>query len=193
MFEPNNQEQEVQLNSEDVQPTEAVGSDADYTGSGGDDVKVNKPRKRKNLENEKLRADLKDLNDQLLRNRAEFENYRRRTEKEKLSSVSNGIARAVEALLPALDILITAAGADCSDAEYKKGIELIGSKFMSSMQALGITEIPAEGKPFDPTLHNAVSKEEAESVESDTIVRVLQKGYRLGDRVIRHATVTVAQ
>ena len=157
------------------------------------DGKAQKPRKRKNLENEKLKTDLQELNDKYLRCRAEFDNYRKRTEKEKLTSSGNGVALALEALLPVLDTLITAAGADCSDPDYKKGVEMIITKFENSLKVLGVTEIESQGKPFNPALHNAVSKEEVEGVASETVVRVLQKGYRFGERVIRHATVTVAQ
>ena len=158
-----------------------------------DEGKSQKPRKRKNLENEKLKADLGELNDKYLRSRAEFDNYRKRTDREKLTSTGNGIALAVDTLLPVLDTLITAAGAECSDAEYKKGVEMIIVKFENALKAMGITEIDAQGKPFDPSLHNAVSKEETPDAESGSVIRVLQKGYRFGERVIRHATVTVAQ
>ena len=165
----------------------------EVNGTAPDADSAPKPRKRRNQENEKLKAELSELNDKYLRARAEFDNYRRRTEKEKLTSVGNGINIAVDALLPVLDTLITASQAECSDPDYKKGVEMIITKFENSLAALGVTEIEALGKHFDPALHNAVSGEDTQDFEHGTIIRVLQKGYRLGDRVIRHAVVTVAQ
>jgi len=175
-------------------PADNTVDNANRTQNGESaEAKAQKPRKRRNLENEKLRSELNDLNDKYLRSRAEFENYRRRTKEEQNSSFSNGVAKAVDVLLPALDTLVTAAGAGCSDPDYKKGVELIIAKFESSFKTLGIEEIQAQGEMFDPALHNAVSKEYVEGMESGTIIRVLQKGYHLGERVIRHASVTVAQ
>ena len=140
-----------------------------------------------------IEDEMTELNDRLLRLAAEYDNYRKRTEREKQASISYGISGTVETLLPAFDVLEKAASADCTDPEYKKGVEMTVELFRAAFAMLGVTEIEAEGKLFDPELHSAVSREAKEGVESETVVTVLQKGYKLGDRVIRHAVVTVAE
>lgn len=141
---------------------------------------------------QKLDDDLAQTTDQLLRTAAEFDNYRKRTEREKQASIRYGCGNAVERLLPVLDTLERAADAECSDAEYKKGVLLTVDVFKSALQSLGVEEIPARGQPFDPELHCAVTRESDSGQDSGTIVSVLQKGYKMGDGVIRHAMVTVA-
>ena len=138
-------------------------------------------------------ARMAEMNDCMLRLAAEYDNYRKRTEREKQASISFGMSTTVETFLPAFDILEKAAMAECTDADYKKGVEMTVELFKAAFAALGVTEIEAEGKPFDPALHSAVSREAKEGVESETVVTVLQKGYMIGDRVIRHAVVTVAE
>jgi len=157
-----------------------------------EDEKTTKKSRRKSADSDKLKTELSALNDRYLRTLAEFDNYRKRTDREKRQSISYGVGNAVEALLPVLDTLSTAAAAECSDPDYKKGVELTISKFESALRSLDIEEIDALGKPFDPALHYAVQKENSEGSETNTILRVLQKGYKLGDRVIRHVMVTVA-
>ncbi len=139
-----------------------------------------------------LKNDFLDMTDKLLRTAAEFDNYRKRTEREKQQSISYGTCLAVERLLPVLDNLERAACAACTDAEYKKGVDLTVESFRTALKALGVEELEAENKPFDPAIHCAVSREAADA-ESGTVVRVLQKGYKLGDRVIRHSMVVVAE
>lgn len=132
--------------------------------------------------------------DTLLRTAAEYDNYRRRTAKEKEASFSNGVASAVTELLPVIDTLEMAAAAPTQDEAYKKGVEMTLTKCAAAFEKLGVSEIAAQDAPFDPELHAAVMQEEApEGVESNTVTKVLQKGYTLNGRVIRHATVAVAQ
>lgn len=133
------------------------------------------------------------LNDRYLRTVAEYDNYRKRTDREKLASASNGCCNAIEQILPVLDTLETAAAAPTEDAEYKKGVQMTLDLFKNALTALGIEEIEAENKPFDPELHYAVSREQKEGVESGNITMVLQKGYKMGGRIIRYAVVMVAE
>ncbi len=146
------------------------------------------------LEEQLLNAnkELDDVKDRLLRTAAEFDNFRKRTEREKSASITLGIMMAAERLLPALDTLEIAASAESGDADYKKGVEMTVGVFKTALGSLGIVEIETEGKPFDPDLHNAVARE-ASDLESGTVIRVLQKGYKLEDRVIRHSMVAVAE
>lgn len=152
-----------------------------------------KGKHKKAQELDALKAELAELNDRFLRTAAEYDNYRKRTEREKQSSIAYGMATAVEGLLPIFDVLEKAAAAECADAEYKKGIELIVSMYKTTLGLLGVEEIAAEGQPFDPTVHCAVSRETKEGFDSETVVMVLQRGYKLGDRIIRPAVVTVAE
>ncbi len=132
------------------------------------------------------------LKDRLLRTTAEYDNYRKRSQKEYESAFGNGISHAANELLVVLDTLDAAANTETADEEYKKGVLLTLEKSKEVFSKLGITEIEAMGKPFDPELHNAVMQEEADGAESGTITRVMQKGYILNDKVIRYAMVAVA-
>ncbi|MEG1932513.1 MAG: nucleotide exchange factor GrpE [Pygmaiobacter sp.] len=136
---------------------------------------------------------LEDTKDTLLRTAAEYDNYRRRTAKEKEASFSNGVSTAVAELLPVIDTLEMAAAASTQDENYKKGVEMTLAKCAAAFEKLGVAEIPAQDQPFDPELHAAVMQEELEGVESGTVTKVLQKGYTLYGKVIRHASVAVSQ
>ncbi len=135
--------------------------------------------------------ELAEVKAQLLRTLAEYDNYRKRSVKEKEAAFSNGISYAVEKLLPVLDTLAMAESAPCNDEEYKKGITMTVQKSTMAFEALGITEIKALGEMFNPELHAAVMQEPGE--ETGRIMKVLQPGYMIGDRVIRHSTVSVAE
>lgn len=133
-----------------------------------------------------------ELKESLLRTAAEYENYRKRSQKEQESAFSNGIGYAANEMLPILDTLEAAANAETTDEEYKKGVIMTLNKCTEVFAKLNIQEIPAIGEFFDPELHNAVMQQEAEGVESGVITQVMQKGYKLNDKVIRHAMVAVA-
>ena len=140
---------------------------------------------------EKKAAELKD---QLLRTAAEYDNFRKRSAREQDASFNNGVGFAVNQILGILDTLEMAANAPTTDENYKKGVVMTLDKAAAALNTLKVEEIPAQGQPFDPNLHAAVQQVPAEEgVESGTVVQVYQKGYRLGDRVIRHATVVVAE
>ncbi len=133
------------------------------------------------------------LNDKLLRTLAEYDNFRKRSVKEKEAIYPEAAAEAVAKFLPVLDSMERAAGFACADEEYKKGVDMIIHSFYEALTAAGVEEIPAKaGEPFDPALHNAVMHIEDENLEAGVIAQVFQKGYRLGDRVIRHTMVQVA-
>lgn len=132
------------------------------------------------------------VKDQLLRVTAEYDNFRKRSQKEHDAAFSNGVAHAAEMLLPVLDVLDAAANAQTSDEEYKKGVVMTLDKAREVFAKMGITEIDAMGQPFDPEVHNACMQEACEGTDSGCITRVVQKGYSLNGRVIRHAMVAVA-
>lgn len=137
-------------------------------------------------------ARVAEVNDRLMRTAAEYDNHRKRSQREQESAFNNGVGFAAQELLPVLDALDCAAVAETTDEEYKKGVLMTLSKCEEVFKKLGISEIEALGQPFDPEYHNAVMQQAAEGVESGTITQVIQKGYTLKDKVIRHAMVAVA-
>ncbi len=139
-----------------------------------------------------LQSQLEEKQNLLLRTAAEYDNYRKRTDKEKNSSVEYGMTAVIEKMLPVLDNLERAADAECADAEYKKGVEMTLKNFRDTLESLGCSEIPALGEAFDPNVHSAVAQIEGEGAASGTVTAVMQKGYRLHERVVRHAMVAVA-
>ncbi|MDL2274012.1 nucleotide exchange factor GrpE [Oscillospiraceae bacterium OttesenSCG-928-G22] len=132
-----------------------------------------------------------ELNDRYLRLLAEFENFRRRTAKERETVLEIARADTVDKFLPVYDNLERAISQETSDEAYKKGVELIMKQFTESLSKLGVSEIPTDGA-FDPELHNAVMHIEDDALPEKAISEVFQKGFRLGERVIRHAVVKVA-
>ena len=130
--------------------------------------------------------------DQFLRLAAEYDNYRKRTAKEKESLWTDAKADTVQAFLPVYDNLERALKQDTSDEAYKKGVEMTMNQLKEVFAKLGITEIEAQGKPFDPNLHNAVMHIEDENLGENTVAQVFQAGFMLGEKVIRFAMVQVA-
>lgn len=130
--------------------------------------------------------------DKYLRLLAEYDNFRKRSIQEKLNAFSDATAKAALEVISVIDNFERAMAADCSDENYKKGVEMIYGQFLEVIKKLGVEEIDALGKEFDPNLHNAVSQVEDESFGENTVSQVYQKGYKLGDKVIRCAMVVVA-
>ena len=134
------------------------------------------------------------LKDQMLRTAAEYDNYRKRSAREADQKFNDGVSFAVNQIIPILDTLEMAANAPTTDENYKKGVIMTLDKAAKALDALHVEEIEALGKPFDPNFMNAVQQVPAEDgQESGTVVRVFQKGYMIGDKIIRHATVVVAE
>ena len=138
---------------------------------------------------EKKNADLKN---QLLRTAAEYDNYRKRTAKEKEAIYPEAKASTLASMLPVLDNFERAMAAPCSDADFKKGMELIRKAFDELLEKQGVEAFGEVGDPFDPQLHAAVAHTDDESAGENCIAEVFQKGYRMGDRVLRYAMVKVA-
>ena len=130
--------------------------------------------------------------EQFLRLAAEYDNYRKRTAKEKESLWAGAKADTVQAFLPVYDNLERALKQDTADEAYKKGVEMTMNQLREVFAKLGITEIEAQGKPFDPNLHNAVMHIEDENQGENIVAQVFQAGFMLGEKVIRFAMVKVA-
>jgi len=126
---------------------------------------------------------------------AEYDNFRKRAQKEKDSMYSAGIADSVEKLLEVLDNLERAAAVDVEKSDAKSvvdGVIKVLEQATAIFEKLGVSEIPAKGEKFNPNVHNAVMHEENPDIEENTITDVFLKGYTLGDKVIRHSVVKVA-
>ena len=158
---------------------------------GGPDEDVRGFFKKKKDESKKDEI-LADLTDKLQRQMAEFENFRRRTEKEKSTMYDMGTRDTVEKLLPVIDNFERGlAGADENDP-FAEGMKMIYKQLMTMLTDLGVTPIDAEGKEFDPNLHNAVMHVDDDSFGDNIVAEELQKGYMFKDHVVRHSMVKVA-
>jgi molecular chaperone GrpE len=141
---------------------------------------------------EELENQLSDEKDKYLRVVAEYDNFRRRSVNDRLNAVADAQSKVITEILSVIDNFERAMDAECSDENYKKGIEMIFSQYNAILTKLGVTEIEALGCAFDPNIHHAVNQVEDENFAENTVCNVFQKGYRLGDKVIRCAMVTVA-
>ena len=130
--------------------------------------------------------------DSYLRLAADYDNFRKRTAKEKEQSSSNGKADAVEKLLPVYDNLERALNQPTEDEAYKKGVEMTMTQLVGIFAGLGVEIFGNVGDVFDPNIHNAVMHTEEEGVEENTITQVFQKGFKLGEKIVRFAMVQVA-
>lgn len=130
--------------------------------------------------------------DKYLRLAAEYDNFRKRSVKEKESAWTDSKASTAAAFLPVYDNLERALKAPCSDEAYQKGVEMTMNQLKEVLTKLGIEEIPSLGEKFDPNYHNAVMHVDDDSVEDNTIVEVFQAGFKTGDKVVRFAMVKVA-
>jgi molecular chaperone GrpE len=137
-------------------------------------------------------AELAAEKDRYLRLAAEYDNYRKRTQKEREALYSDVRIETVAELLPVYDNLARALAAECADAAFYKGVQMTMNQLVSIFEKVGIEPIETVGKAFDPSLHNAVLHVEDESYETNVIVEEFQKGFKYKDKVIRFAMVKVA-
>ncbi len=151
-----------------------------------------KKKSKTQAEIENLKAELENKNDLLLRTAAEFDNFKKRTERERLTVAEYAKANVIKELLPILDNTDRANTAEKGTPEYIKGIEMIVKQFESLGEKLGISEVAKVGDTFDPNFHDAVMHIEDETLGENVIAEVLQKGFKIGDTVIRPAMVKVA-
>ena len=139
-----------------------------------------------------LEDKLRETTDQLMRTLAEYDNFRKRSQKEKDALYADGKADVVAKLLPVADNLERAVAAEGDAESYKKGVEMTLRQLTDSLTALGVTAFGETGEAFDPNIHNGVMHEDNGELPENSIAEVFMKGYKLGDKVIRHATVKVA-
>ena len=137
-------------------------------------------------------AELEDITDRYKRILAEFENHKKRSQKERENLYNMILSDVIEVMLPILDNLENAVKVETKDEEYKKGIELVLKQFQDTLKSKGVEEIKALGETFDPELHEAVSSVQDDTKGEKEIVQEYRKGYKIGTKVIRHSMVVVA-
>lgn len=180
------QADEMETNTGPVNTEAAAQADAGQTKDG----KCEKAPARTELE--QLQDDYAALNDKYLRLMAEYDNFRKRSQRERDAVYPEATAAAAAAFLTVADNFERALAAECADPEYKKGAELTYQSLTDAFGKLKVEKFGEPGDAFDPNRHNAVMHVEDDGVETQTVVEVFQKGYRMGDRIIRHAMVKVA-
>ena len=141
---------------------------------------------------EALAKTLADANDKYLRLAAEYDNYRKRTAREKEHLYNDAKIDTIKGMLPVYDNLERALAQETQDAAFKKGVEMTMNQLVSVMEKLGVVSFGAAGEAFDPQLHNAVMHVEDEALGENVIAEVFQKGFKVGDKVVRFAMVKVA-
>ena len=176
---------------EDISKEQATEEVVSAEGSAHKEKKSARSKAADSAKLEKLQKELERAEDAYKRVLAEYANYKRRTDQEKENLGAFTRAETLKALLPALDNLERAVAAPAGD-EYKTGVDMTIRQLMEILKNLGLEEIVADGAPFDPEIHNAVMREDADGIEPETVTAVFQKGYRLGDRILRPAMVKVA-
>ncbi len=169
------------------------GEDAPESASGLAAVEPDAPVELTREAFEALRRERDELRDQLLRRRADFENYKKRVERDRQQAAQDASAGLLEALLPALDNFDRALEAGGNEATLREGIELTRRQLLGVLETKGVSVQDALGQPFDPEVHQALSYEAVPGKADGTVVEVFQKGYFLGGRLLRPALVKVAK
>lgn len=144
-------------------------------------------------EEDEISKELEETKDQLLRTMAEYDNFRKRTAREKEALRNEIISNVTSKFLPVMDNLERALSADCTDENYKNGVKMISDSFSETLSGLGVEVIESDGAAFDPSCHQAVQRVSDGDAESGTIVQTFAKGYKIGDKVIRFAVVAVKE
>lgn len=173
-------EKDKDIIDETQQQTDDIEEIDDIDENDDDDVSVD------------YEAVLADEKDKYLRLMAEYDNYRKRTSKEKIEAYGDATSKTIAEILPAIDNFERALNAETTDESYKSGIQMIFNQLQDILSKIGVTEIEALNQPFDPNIHSAIKQVDDEDFGENTVCQVFQKGYKLGDRIIRHSMVAVA-
>lgn len=141
---------------------------------------------------EKLQAELDEQKDKYMRLLAEYDNFRKRSAKERLDISATTVGNTINEILPVFDNFERALNAETTDETYKSGVEMIFNQFGEALNKLGVEIIDPLGETFDPNIANAVNQIEDENLGENEVAQVFQKGYKIGDKIIRYAMVVVA-
>ena len=184
--------EEVKTEEPEIEAKETDGKKTDAEKAEEKKPEEKKGKEKKEEKKPDLKAEMDTLNDKYLRICAEYDNFRKRSQKEKDSLYGDVKAETLKKFLPVYDNLVRALAQSTEDEAYRRGVEMIMNQFNVTMEKLGVTEIECLGKKFDPAFHNAVMHVEDEEKGENEIVEVFQKGFMMGDKVIRFAMVKVA-
>ncbi|MBQ6933447.1 MAG: nucleotide exchange factor GrpE [Clostridia bacterium] len=165
----------------ETENTQTAQAENEFVSDGAVDNPVNK-----------LEVALRESEDRYARILAEYDNFRKRSKKEQEAVYGNAFAQGVAAFLPVIDNLGRAVETECTDEQYKNGILLIDKQLKEIYGKLGIVEFGEKGETFDPEIHNAVMHVDDDELPENSVAEVFQKGYKIGDRIIRIAMVKVA-
>ena len=179
-------EEKVNQNNNEQTINENSNRNVDSQDNSNDELKSLKEKLAKQKE------DLEDKDDRIKRLMAEFENFKKRSDKERTGLYNSVMGDVITSLLPVLDNLEKAAKTETKDEQYKSGIEMVVNQFKDVLKNNGVTEIEAIGKKFDPSLHEAVSLVQDANLGEKEVKEEFRKGYMIGDRVLRHSLVVVA-
>ena len=184
--------EEVKTEEPEIEAKEADGKKPEAEKAEEKKPEEKKGKEKKEEKKPDLKAEMDTLNDKYLRICAEYDNFRKRSQKEREGLYADIKADTLLKFLPVYDNLERALATPTADEAYRKGVEMTMVQFNQTIEKLGITEIEALGQKFDPNVHNAVMHVEDESFGENEVVEVFQKGFKLNDKVIRFAMVKVA-
>ena len=180
------------MDTEEIKATDQSEETVDEKEMKKEEKKLNKELEKKEKELETLNKQLEEQNDKYLRLFAEYENYRKRTDKEKAARYNDAYVDALSLILPLADNVDRAVMFATDDSDLAKGVLLLKKQLDDVLAKAGVEEIKAAGEQFDPELHNAVMHEEDETLGENVVKTVLQKGYKRGDKILRYSMVIVA-
>ncbi|MCH5204881.1 MAG: nucleotide exchange factor GrpE [Oscillospiraceae bacterium] len=175
------------MNEEEISAVNGENEEADMTAENTAENASD------NTASDRSAEELKAVKDQLIRTMAEYDNFRKRSQREKDALRVEIVTNVTSRFLPIMDNLERALAAECSDENYKSGVKMIYDSFIETLKNLGVEEIKSDGEAFSPSFHQAVQKVQSGEVESGKIVQTFAKGYKIGDKVIRFAVVAVAE
>ena len=188
-----NKENNINDNNEIKDPNESVKSEeTKKENQEKNEVEKEVNNTEKNNQGNKLQEEYNDLDDRYKRLFAEFENYKKRSQKERENIYGMITGDVVATMLPIMDNLEKAAEAKTDDDKYQEGVKLVARQFQDALKRLGLEEIETIGKRFDPEFHEAVSHIEDKEKGEQEIVQEYRKGYKIGNKVVRHSMVIVA-
>lgn len=173
------------MNNPETEETVSESNETQETAEASENSEKTSKKEQKELE--ALKKELEETNDKYLRLAAEYDNFRRRSAKEKSDAYADAYSDAVKAILPLADSLDIALSFNPDD----DGIKALSKQLVDILTKIGVTVIESDGKEFDPNLHNAIMHEEDEAMGENMVAQTFQKGYMLGEKVIRHAMVKV--
>ena len=178
-------------NEEEIEKTEDIPEE--QAEQAEQEAQPEQPEETEANEADKVAEELSAVKEQLVRTMAEYDNFRKRSQREKDALRTDIIVNVTSKFLPVMDNLERALSADCTDENYKSGVKMIYDSFMETLKNLGVEEIESDGADFSPNLHQAVQKIQSDTVESGKVAQTFAKGYKIGDKVIRFVVVAVAE